>query len=194
MHQLAHASAEERRRIVSDFLDHIFAGLEVDPQFEARFRQSIPELPDDPTDAQVDAWVELAGLVNDPDFRARIRQMTEAAWGADGIRPGPVDKELNNRMMAMVDERVAPLLAAGADPAGPEGATLADELVAEFAGTAGREDTPEFRRETLARLELGTDARAERYWQLIGLINGWPPIPARVPAFEWLTAALRARV
>jgi DNA-binding transcriptional MerR regulator len=194
VHQLAHASAEERRRIVNDFLDHIFAGLEVDPRFEARFRQSIPQLPDDPTDAQVDAWVELAGLVNDPRFRARIRQMTEAAWGPGGIRPGPADHELNSRMVALADERVGPLVAAGADPAGPEGAALADELVADFARTAGREDTPEYRREVLDRLELGTDPRAERYWQLIGVINGWPPMPPRVPAFQWLTAALGAHL
>lgn len=28
-----------------------------------------PDLPDDPTPQQVDAWVELAELVNDPGFR-----------------------------------------------------------------------------------------------------------------------------
>lgn len=42
------------------------------------------------------------------------------------------------------------------------------------------------------QLEAGTDARAERYWQLLAVIKGWPPFPAHVPAFEWLIAALRA--
>ena len=36
----------------------------------------------------------------------------------------------------------------------------------------------------LANLETSTDRRAERYWQLLGIINGWPPIPSVVPAFE----------
>jgi len=40
---------------------------------------------------------------------------------------------------------------------------------------------------------VGTDARAERYWQLLAIINGWPPVPATVPAWEWLIAALRRR-
>lgn len=48
------------------------------------------------------------------------------------------------------------------------------------------------RTQLAAQLEAGTDARAERYWQLTGIINGWPPFPAHVPAFEWLIAALRA--
>ena len=41
-------------------------------------------------------------------------------------------------------------------------------------------------------LETFTDRRVERYWQLMGTINGWPPFEPTVPAFEWLIAALRA--
>ena len=35
-----------------------------------------------------------------------------------------------------------------------------------------------------------TDARVERYWQLLAIINGWPARPATVPAWEWVVAAL----
>jgi hypothetical protein len=45
---------------------------------------------------------------------------------------------------------------------------------------------------TLRQLETFTDARVERYWQLLGILNGQPPFPPAVPAFEWLIAALRA--
>ncbi len=44
----------------------------------------------------------------------------------------------------------------------------------------------------LATLETFTDARVERYWQLLAAVNGWEPPPSVVPAFEWLIAALRA--
>jgi hypothetical protein len=47
-------------------------------------------------------------------------------------------------------------------------------------------------RASVAQLEAGIDARAERYWQLVGVINGWPPHAALVPTFEWMIAALRA--
>jgi hypothetical protein len=71
------------------------------------------------------------------------------------------------------------------DPASAEGAEVLNGILA---GTAGDQRRPEL----LAELEAGTNPRAERYWQLLGIINGWPPFPAHVPAFEWLIAALRA--
>ncbi|WP_238600447.1 hypothetical protein [Tsukamurella tyrosinosolvens] len=37
-----------------------------------------------------------------------------------------------------------------------------------------------------------TDARVERYWSLLGVLNGWPQRPAMVPVAEWVIAALRA--
>jgi hypothetical protein len=42
------------------------------------------------------------------------------------------------------------------------------------------------------RLATGTDPKAERCWQLLAIINGWPRVPTTVPAWEWFIAALRA--
>ncbi|MDN5920584.1 MAG: MerR family transcriptional regulator, partial [Pseudonocardia sp.] len=42
-------------------------------------------------------------------------------------------------------------------------------------------------------IETFSDLRVERYWTLLGTLNGWPPFPSSVPAFEWFAAALRAR-
>ena len=192
MHRLAHASAEERRSIMNEFLDHIFAGLAVSPEFEDRFRKGMPELPDDPTDAQVDAWVELAELVQDPDFRATVRRMSEQSWGTSAAAQ-PVDREAAAVAAQLVGERIGPLVAAGVDPASAEATAAVDEVMGAFAQAAGREDTPAYRAAEIERLAAGTDARAERYWQLIGTVNGWPQRPALVPAFEWLIAAVRAR-
>jgi DNA-binding transcriptional MerR regulator len=58
MTRLAHISDDERKRIVEDFLDEVLGGLEIDPGLEARLRGGLPELPDDPTPEQVEAWVE----------------------------------------------------------------------------------------------------------------------------------------
>jgi len=37
-----------------------------------------PQLPDDPSPEQVEAWIELAELVQEPGFRRRVREMSEA--------------------------------------------------------------------------------------------------------------------
>jgi hypothetical protein len=57
----------------------------------------MPELSDDPTPEQVDAWVELAELVQDPDFKASVRRAAEhqAADRADGDQSG-LHHELTN--------------------------------------------------------------------------------------------------
>jgi len=71
MNRIARATAEERRRIIAEFFDSVFEGIPVDPEFEGRMRSAAPELPDEPTDVQVDAWLELHDLVSDPDFRPK---------------------------------------------------------------------------------------------------------------------------
>jgi DNA-binding transcriptional MerR regulator len=79
-------------------------------------------------------------------------------------------------------EHAGQALADGIAPGSPEGQSVLDRLV------------PAAERPVvLAQLETFTDARVERYWQLLGVLRGQPPFPPAVPAFEWLIAALRAR-
>jgi DNA-binding transcriptional MerR regulator len=192
MHELARLSEEERRHIITDFFDDVFGGLSIDPEFESRMRSVMPDLPDEPTPEQIDAWTELATLVGDAGFRQRIRQMAEdhSAARERAEEPG-AGTETSQAGVALVAEKAGDALARGIDPASAEGQTILAELLADWAAAAGTADSPGFRAQLLANLESGTDARAERYWQLLGIINGWPPIPSVVPAFEWLIAALR---
>jgi DNA-binding transcriptional MerR regulator len=187
MNKLARLSAQERKQLIDDFVDEVFRGLDVpESGLRAHLRQA-PELPDDPTAEQVDAWVELAELVQDPDFRCRVRAMAEyaAREQARGAPPDHGTPEQTVGFVGRVTEHAGAALERGVAPESAEGA----EVLRRILGDApGEQRLPE----TLAHLETFTDARAERYWQLVGAINGWPPFPARVPAFEWVIAALRA--
>jgi hypothetical protein len=64
--------------------------------------------------------------------------------------------------------------------------------VTAYAAAAGRADSPEYRRELLAAARLGYEPRAERYWQLMAVINGWPEIPPRMHLWGWFVDALSA--
>src|SRR5439155_12472586 len=77
MNKLARLSARERRAIIEDFAEEVFGGLDADPLLHERMRSTVPELPDDATPEQVDAWIELAELVADSEFRRRMRRMAE---------------------------------------------------------------------------------------------------------------------
>jgi DNA-binding transcriptional MerR regulator len=60
MNRLARLSAAERGRILREFVDETFHGLDTaDPAIRDRMSSLTADLPDDPTPAQVDAWAEL---------------------------------------------------------------------------------------------------------------------------------------
>ncbi|WP_089327690.1 MerR family transcriptional regulator [Actinomadura meyerae] len=191
MHKLARLSDEERRRIITDFIDESFAGLDLDPDFEAKMRSGLPELPDDPAPEQVDAWVELAELVGDPGFRASVRRMAEHQAAQIEKSAYPEDPEALGRETG---EKIAAAIADGIEPGSDAAGPVVDELVAAYAAAHGTADGAEFRRKLLEQIEIGTDPRAERYWQLIAVINGWPTWPAMTPSFEWFAEALRNRL
>lgn len=180
MNKLASMSDEERARLVDEFWREVSEGLTVDPAFYERMRSAKPELPDDPSPEQLEAWIEFAELIQDPEFRAAIRRMSERhadAVSADAEFSPPPGEWAN------WSERAQAALDAGLPPDSAEGRALADDVAAAW-GTD---------RATVAdRIAAGTDSRAERYWQLLAIMNGWPAVPTRVPAVEWLTAALRA--
>ena len=168
MHRLAHLSDEERRRIVDDFLDEVFDGLDIDPGFAARMRAGRPELPDDPTPEQVDAWIELAELVRDEDFRRRIRQMSErhaADRAAGGTQTG--EPAALQRVAALVAERAGAALEAGIDPA-------SDEARADRRRARGR-----VRR---GRGSRGGERLARPAPRPPRSPTGWRPAPTRAPS------------
>lgn len=89
-----------------------------------------------------------------------------------------------------VAERAGAAAAGGVDPHGAAATPVVEEIVAAFAVLHGRDDDPAYRTWLGELVATFTDARAERYWQLLAVINGWPPVPATVPAWEWLQSAL----
>ena len=199
MNKLARLSAEERNRIISGFYDEVFGGLDIDPEFEQRLRSATPDLPDDPTPEQVEAWIELAELVADPGFRARVREMAEGHSATrQPQRPMRRASSRGNEVMPehargfemVVAEQAGAALAAGIDPASEQAAAVLVPIMDALRGELP--DSVELRATTAERFAAGNDRHVERYWQLLGVINGWDPFPSMTPAFEWTVDALRA--
>ncbi|SNS27751.1 MerR family transcriptional regulator [Actinacidiphila glaucinigra] len=176
LNQLARLSADERRRIVEEFVDEVFEGLDADPDIEARMRRTPADLPDDPTPEQVDAWVELAELVRDPDFRRHMRTVVEHN-AAQHPAPGA---------SVWFARKVVGVVGAARDCGVAPGAAEAEPVLTEILGADAD------RAAVLARLEAGMDGRAERYRQLLAVLGGEPPRPTHVAEFHWLAEALRA--
>ncbi|MEV4618756.1 MerR family transcriptional regulator [Asanoa sp. NPDC049573] len=190
MHRVVQLSEDERHRLINDFIDKTFGGLEANDDFVELLRSMRPYLPDEPTTAQVDAWIELAELVQDEDFIASVRRMAahQAAERADGGRMG-----LHHELTIKVRDRVTAAIAAGVDPASPAASEVLDEVVARYAETFQTSDSAAYRAKLLTRLRTANEPRTERYVHLIDIINDWPVPPPLAPVFEWLITALEER-
>ena len=180
MNDLTRLSAEERQQMIDDFVDAAFDGIDPDAQGAgiAQAMRSMPaQLPDDPTTEQVEAWIELAELVSDPAFRSRVREMATTGAASD---PAEFPTDPN-----AVIEQAGTAAAAGVEPGTPAAEQVVAQLVPADLDGPGRAALAD-------RLATFTDRRVERYWQLLGVLNGWPQRAPSVPAFDWLIAALRA--
>lgn len=187
MNKLASMSDEERKRLLDEFWDEMVAGLDVNSEFSTRMRSAKPELPEDPSPEQLEAWIEFAELISDPDFRTLIRKMSEdnAASQAEGRSMAPGDWE-------SWFKRATEAVDAGLAPDSPQGRSLADDLATASAPEGTDPADPAFRLELLDRFSRGADELAERYWHLLGAINGWPSFPSRATPAQWIAEAVRA--
>ncbi|MFS4093447.1 MerR family transcriptional regulator [Streptomyces sp. AF1A] len=179
MNKLARLSAAERRRILEEFVEEMFQGLDTaDSDIRDRMRSTAVSLPDDPTPEQVDAWVELAELIQDPGFRAQMRRAAEFN-AADRRHDTPAGASL--WFVKRLVELVGRARERGIAPEAPE----ADEVLRDLLGNADRAAV-------LERMKATHNIRLARYRELIGILKG-TPVTAHEEDFAWVVAALEAR-
>jgi DNA-binding transcriptional MerR regulator len=179
MNKLARLSAAERKRIVEEFVEEMFQGLDTaDPAILERMRNTAADLPDDPTSEQVDAWVELAEMLQDPEFRTQMRSAAEFN-AADRGHEAPAGAAL------WFARRLVQLAGAARERGIAPDSPQADEVLGELLGDANRAAV-------LERMESASDDRLARYRELLGVLKG-APMPPHREEFAWVVAALRAR-
>jgi len=182
MTSLTKLNVEERRRILDDYLDAVFDG-EPNPVAD-RLRLGAPDLPDDPSAEQVAAWVELVELLRDPHYIEASRRM---------VGPGRIEAaepEGAHLPVEAVSEQAGAAVRAGIDPASKEALAVIERVEASMPDAGDRIALAE-------RIDAFTDRRVFRYWDLVGIINGWPDArraanAGRSDAWEWYAQALRA--
>ncbi|GAB3827880.1 MerR family transcriptional regulator [Dactylosporangium cerinum] len=174
MNRLAKLSAQQRQRIIDDFVGAAFDGA-ADPDAEV-VAGWMRELPAEPTAEQLDAWLDLAELVADQGFQGKIRTMVRSGTGGD------LDFGLTIRPLVLTHAGGA--VERDVTPDSAEGRAVLDRIVPA--------DLPAGESAALVTwLELVADPRVERYWQLLAALNGTDAGPPAVPAFAWLLEAMR---
>ncbi|MEU3935457.1 MerR family transcriptional regulator [Streptomyces sp. NPDC029044] len=180
VNRLARLSAAERRRIVEDFVDEVFHGLDTaDPVVRERMRSTAADLPEEPTPEQVDAWLELAEMLRDLDFRAEMRKVAEfnaADRGPDAAAGASV--WFSRRLVQLGADAVE----RGIDPGSPDAAEVLSRLLGDADPAT-----------VLTRLRSHATHRVARYRELLAVVKGGGPEAAYRAEFAWVVAALEAR-
>ncbi|MFO0613129.1 MAG: MerR family transcriptional regulator [Polyangiaceae bacterium] len=171
-------SNEERRRVVERFYDQVVAGVAVgDPAWiTGMIEASAPPLPENPTREQLDAWVELEGILGDPRFLACRRANAEDVWTK---APEAV---FDVQYAAMAAAHEAREKSVRADSA--EARAIVDRLVEGTAHAAGA-DAAAVRDHMRAKF----DPRGARFWELVARVRDDAP-PQRFDDWKWLGEAL----
>lgn len=208
LHKLVSLSDEERERLVDDFWNEVGADLDVPPEFVERLRSMRPRLTEDPTAAQLEAWIELADLVRDPEFRGAVRAFLQDTYTT---APGslftatPVQEFMYGTGTAIMED-ISAAHRAGSPADAPHVHAAVLRLAEASAALGGVEATAEHREglasymAEMVRLEAEEPLPEDswfadthgRYTRLVEVINGTPP-QEEDPAFlPWLVEALRA--
>ncbi|PJN31619.1 MerR family transcriptional regulator [Streptomyces sp. CB02959] len=190
MHQLAMLSEAERRRLTNEFLDTVFDGHHSEAGHGAIRRSMTPELPDSPTQEQIEAWVELAELSLDAGFRASLRSLVEDHMAdlPDGAATPP-----RPDVVAVTRDLVETAVSSGISPDSPEADAVVATLTAGRALAVGCPDDALLQDWLLQRLKAAIDPRRDRYLALLAVINGWPAPESLEPVIDWSVKALTIR-
>lgn len=127
--------------------------------------------------------------MQDPDFRESIKRMSRQheEYRRDGVSMSPPSgDQMEGFNFSVAQAREA--LDAGIAPESAEAKAVVARVNAKWAEALGVPND-ETVVERLRQFADFADPRAERYWVLIGRVNGWPAMPDYSREREWLRAA-----
>lgn len=183
---MTNLSRLERRNVIERFYSQISQDVRIDPEWMRQMIEaSTPELPDDPTPEQCDAWIELSAILDDPEFVTTMRTNAKEIWDR-------ADFDLNAWQAA-----AEPFLAKAKDAIergfGPE-SERAHALAQEWLETSARvmSRAPDDNYKAWLRTRYAAhDARAVRYWELVAIMKGQLPHTSPNREWTWIIDAMK---
>jgi DNA-binding transcriptional MerR regulator len=174
--------------VIEDFFERISAGTSIDQDWVNEvLAASTPELPDEPTRTQLDAWIELCELVTDPAYVATLRAHAAEVW----TPAFDLTKSQRANADATAAARVA--LDRGVPPESRQAAAIIERFVAAYADAMDRPNDARLRAWIVAQYRE-PDPRTLRYRELMAVLHGQPALAGPSAEWSWLIAAARAHL
>jgi DNA-binding transcriptional MerR regulator len=182
---MTHLTNEERKDVIERYYQRIAEGIPLDNPWRQKLAEANkPQLPDNATPEQLDAWIELSELLTDESFVERQRNhLREAA-----------EKKLDMLKLRKANFDAAAAAASaraqGASPGSETGRTVVEGFVAGIADAAGKPVDERLRHGMYERY-LSYDPRHSRYWELVAIITGNASGPGTAADWSFIADAVK---
>lgn len=189
---LALLSAHEREAFLASHLERGMQGIPVDPDWKRwLLRGAVTDLPEELTDAQLEAWTELAGLVSDEGFQEAIRRQAQPFW--ESVE-GRFDRSEWDATAGRAIREAGTAAREGRSPGGESEQLIVERYLEAYARATNRSNDLRLAAGLLSHYETTRDPRPERYWELVGILKGWSARPPQAEGVHWLMQGLRWRL
>lgn len=183
---MTNLSRTERRNVIERFYSQVSQDVRIDPEWMRQMIEaSTPELPDDPTPEQCDAWIELSAILDNPEFVNTMRANAKEVWDGSNFDLAA--------WQAAADPFIAKAKDAIAQGFGPESERareLAQEWLETSARVMGRAPDDDYKAWLRTRY-AAHDARAVRYWELVAIMKGQSPQTSPNREWTWIIDAMK---
>ena len=177
-------SKAQMRGRIEHLLDRMSNKAKMDADWRAKMLEAAtPELPENPSPGQIDAWNEIAQMLGDEDYIAAI------AEDADTMLNDTFDSAAYAAATDATLASVRAAIAEGEDPASPTGHKIARAWL--DASAVAMRRTPD---ETFLRWHLDQyrkhHARSARYQELLAILRGDTPGERDRDPWFWINQAM----
>jgi len=177
-------SHTEFRAAIEQFYDRAAGDLPVDPAWRRQMIDAAtPDLPDDPTPAQIDAWTELQAMLADTDYLTAVRAGMTQIW--DGAFDAAAYAAASDAALAGVREAIA----AGQAPRSDAGRAIVRDWLQQSAAAMKRTPDAAFLDWQLSQYRTH-HARAARYQELMAILRGDDAGSTGGDAWRWIVEAM----
>lgn len=179
-------SNADRKTAIEQFYARVSEGVAISPEWQREMIEaSLPDLPDDPTPEQLEAWIELSGIINDPSFIEQMRANAREVWTAD------FDQAAYREAWTSITAKVSAAMDAGLGPDSPEAGAILGDWLAAYAAAMNRKADDAFKAWWREKITTHDD-RATRYWELVAVLRGMSaPKKRYIEGWAWMKEAAR---
>ena len=181
---MASMSKAEFRAKVERFVDKVAEGTPMDDDWKRQMIEvNTPDLPEEPTPEQIDAWNEIMAILSDETYIDAMRADMARVWteGFDAAAYARASDEIFAKVREAINQ--------GAEPTSETGRALAQEWLERSARCMQREPDAAFLAWHLDQYRK-YHARSVRYHELQATLRGDDSAAAPGAEWRWLTSAM----